>query len=90
MRHVAGAEVITPELSMADTMILGLRLIEGIDIAAFTERYGQDVTRAYGPIIDEFAGYGLLERTPTHLRLTPRGRLLSNELFQRLLPQPIA
>ena len=38
----------------------------------------------------EFTGYGLLERTPTHLRLTPRGRLLSNELFQRLLPEPVA
>ena len=40
-------------------------------------------------VIEEFAGHGLLERTATHLRLTPRGRLLSNELFQRLLPEPV-
>ena len=32
MRHVVGAETITPELSMADTLILGLRLIDGIDL----------------------------------------------------------
>jgi len=44
----------------------------------------------YGHVLAEFVGYGLLERTPTHLRLTPRGRLLSNELFQRLLPEPVA
>jgi len=41
-------------------------------------------------VIAEFTGYGMLERTATHLRLTARGRLLSNELFQRLLPQPVA
>ncbi len=48
------------------------------------------VDAVYGDVLTEFAGYGLLERTPTHLRLTPRGRLLSNELFQRLLPEPVA
>lgn len=89
MRHVAGAEQITPELSMADTLILGLRLIDGIDVREFGARYGRIVDDVYGPVLDEFAGYGLLERTETHLRLTPRGRLLSNELFQRLLPQPV-
>jgi coproporphyrinogen III oxidase-like Fe-S oxidoreductase len=43
----------------------------------------------YGAVLTEFVGYALLERTPTHLRLTRRGRLLSNELFQRLLPEPV-
>ncbi len=89
MRQVAGAETITRELSMADTMILGLRLVDGIDVRAFARRHGDDVDGVYGDVIAEFVGYGLLERTPTHLRLTPRGRLLSNELFQRLLPQPV-
>ncbi len=88
MQHVAAAETITPELSMADTLILGLRLIDGVSIEDFAARYGCDVAGVYGAAIDEFIGYGLLERTATHLRLTPRGRLLSNELFQRLLPQP--
>jgi len=90
MRHVAGAEQITPELSMADTLILGLRLVDGIDTCEFAARYGRTVDDVYGPVLDEFVGLGLLERPPERLRLTPRGRLLSNELFQRLLPQPIA
>lgn len=90
MRHIAGAEQITPELSMSDTLILGLRLIDGVDVRAFAGRYGRAVDDVYGAVLDEFAGYGLLERTPSHLRLTPRGRLLSNELFQRLLPEPVA
>ena len=86
MRHVAGAESITPELAMADTLILGLRLIEGVALAEFSRRHGLSVHDVYGEVIDEFVGYGLLEETATHLRLTRRGRLLSNELFQRLLP----
>jgi oxygen-independent coproporphyrinogen-3 oxidase len=90
MRHVAGAEQITEALSIADTLILGLRLAEGIDLDAFAARYGRSVDAVHGGVIDEFIGYGLLERTATHLRLTPRGRLLSNELFQRLLPAPVA
>jgi oxygen-independent coproporphyrinogen-3 oxidase len=90
MKQIAGAEQITPELAMSDTLILGLRLIEGIDLAAFRRRHGVDVEAVHGALIDEFAGYGIVERTPTHVRLTRRGRLLSNELFQRLLPEPVA
>ena len=90
MCHVAGTEQITEELSISDTLILGLRLTDGIDLDAFAARYGRGVDAVHGGVIDEFVGYGLLARTATHLRLTPRGRLLSNELFQRLLPEPVA
>ncbi|MEX2226097.1 MAG: radical SAM family heme chaperone HemW [Dehalococcoidia bacterium] len=86
MKHVIGAESITEELSIADTLILGLRLNDGVDMAAFCRRYGGTVDDVHGNLLVEFEGYGILERTTTHLRLTRRGRLLSNELFQRLLP----
>jgi oxygen-independent coproporphyrinogen-3 oxidase len=75
---------------MADTMILGLRLAVGIDAREFLRRHGRDLRAVYGSIVDEFVGYGLLEATDTRVRLTPRGRLLSNELFQRLLPEPVS
>jgi putative oxygen-independent coproporphyrinogen III oxidase len=84
--HLASSEFIDEALSIADTLILGLRLCDGVDLATFAARYGRSVTDVHGELIDEFAGYGLLELSETHLRLTPRGRLLSNELFVRLLP----
>jgi oxygen-independent coproporphyrinogen-3 oxidase len=90
MRHVAGAEQITRTLAISDELILGLRLIEGVSREAFAGRYGCDPRDVYADVIDEFVGYGLLAETSTHLRLTRRGRLLSNELFQRLLPAPEA
>ena len=73
---------------MADALILGLRLIDGVDVREFARRYGASPDDVYGDILREFEGYGILERTPTHLRLTKRGLLLSNELFERLLPEP--
>ncbi len=88
MRQVVAAEQITPALAIADALILGLRLVGGVALADFTARYGQSPRGVHGAVMDEFVGYGLLEETPSHLRLTRRGRLLSNELFKRLLPEP--
>ncbi len=90
MRQVVSAETITPKLSMSDTLILGLRLAEGVSLDAFRARHRRDIADEHSALIDEFIGYGILERTPTHLRLSARGRLLSNELFQRLLPAATA
>lgn len=90
MQHIIGAETITDDLSIADTLILGLRLNDGIDLDAFRARYGRTIDGVHGALIAEFESYGILERTATRLRLTRRGRLLSNELFQRLLPEASA
>ena len=39
----------------------------------------------YQPVIDELSPDGLLEIAGERLRLTARGRLLSNEVFARFL-----
>jgi oxygen-independent coproporphyrinogen-3 oxidase len=89
MRHIAMAESVTPTLAVADALILGLRLIDGVDTREFAHRYGVSLDDEYGAVLREFESYGILERDPTHLRLTKRGLLLSNELFQRLLPESV-
>lgn len=83
---VAGRERISRELEMAETMILGLRLNEGIVFAKFTERYGEDARTRYARPLSESRELGLIEWSDERVRLTPRGRLLSNEVFWRLLP----
>jgi oxygen-independent coproporphyrinogen-3 oxidase len=83
---VAGRECISRELEMAETMILGLRLNEGIVFAQFAGRYGEDARAKYARQLRESRELGLLELSDTRARLTPRGRLLSNEVFWRLLP----
>jgi oxygen-independent coproporphyrinogen-3 oxidase len=76
----------TPELQMADTAILALRLNDGLDVAAFEQRFATTIEAAYGPHLAELTSLGFLERANGRLRLTDHGRYLANEVFVRLLP----
>ena len=82
---VAESEELGPELQRAETMFLGLRLVDGIDNAAFARRFGGPPRSFFGPQIEELVGLGLLEERAGRLRLTPRGRLLANQVFCRFL-----
>jgi oxygen-independent coproporphyrinogen-3 oxidase len=86
MRQVTYVEEQTPELAMADTVILALRLNEGLSAVDFRARFGRDLEDVYGARLAELDSLGLIERGNGRLRLTPRGRLLANEVFVRLLP----
>jgi coproporphyrinogen III oxidase-like Fe-S oxidoreductase len=63
----------------AEGLILGLRLADGIEETTADEPRYADAW-AWG------LRTGLLASELGRLRLTARGRLLSNELFERLLP----
>jgi oxygen-independent coproporphyrinogen-3 oxidase len=67
---------------LTDTMFLGLRLSDGIDIAAVERRYGVDVWSRWGPELVPFIESGLLVREPGRLRLTQDGMLLASEVMQ--------
>lgn len=54
-----------------ERLFLGLRLQEGIDAD----------WSPFAPAVENFARQGLLEISGRHLRLTPKGVLLSNEVF---------
>ncbi len=86
MRQVTYVEEPSPELARADTLIMGLRLNEGVSLTEFGKRFGNGASEAYDSRIEELASLGLLERASGRVRLTPRGRLLANEVFTRLLP----
>jgi oxygen-independent coproporphyrinogen-3 oxidase len=86
MPQVTYVEEPSPELARADTMIMGLRLNEGVSPAEFQRRFGAGAADAYAPVFAELISLGLLERCDGRLRLTDRGRLLANEVFTRLLP----
>ena len=79
-------EKISPELQIAETVILGLRLDAGIGVDSLSNRCGADLRMRYHRPLSEMTELGLLEYTGGNLRLTRRGRLLSNEVFWRFLP----
>jgi oxygen-independent coproporphyrinogen-3 oxidase len=84
--HIAFAEQMTPVRAMAETVVLGLRLVEGLRLEEFRRRFGQDLLSVYGAQVEELEALGLLERSDGCLRLTANARLLGNEAFQRFLP----
>jgi oxygen-independent coproporphyrinogen-3 oxidase len=79
------AEIDT-SLEMSETMLMGLRLCEGVYFADFEERFHCSLVTVYGDQIRELIGQGLLDVNTRGVRLTARGRLLGNEVFERFLP----
>jgi oxygen-independent coproporphyrinogen-3 oxidase len=86
MRQVTFREEAGPSLELSDTLVLGLRLSEGVSLRELRRRFGQDALESHAAAFEEAISLGLLERADGRLRLTDRGRLLANEVFVRLLP----
>ncbi|MDD4635857.1 MAG: radical SAM family heme chaperone HemW, partial [Dehalococcoidales bacterium] len=82
-------EPINPELAAAEAAILSLRLDEGINIEKYNQDYNTNLISVYNKQIDELESYGLLENDGVNIKLTPKGRLLGNEVFWRFLPEAI-
>jgi oxygen-independent coproporphyrinogen-3 oxidase len=76
-----------PDLAMAraETMMMGLRLNEGLANAEFRERFGIDIAQAFPRAVADCVEDGLLEWSRDRLRLTPEGRPLGNEAFARFV-----
>src|SRR3954466_16022673 len=84
--YLAGRDVrITPvsgASALEESFFLGLRLNQGVDLVEIESQYGSDDVRRFSQVIAHFTHAGLLSRESNVLRLTRRGRLLSNEVFQ--------
>lgn len=72
-------------VEMGEFMMLGLRLNDGVSRAEFRRRFGVRVEAVYGEEIEKLCGFGLLEAVDGAVRLTARGRLLGNEVFERFI-----
>ena len=69
----------------ADTAMLALRLDSGLDLGRYTRRFGHEAgERAAGALRGVDAS--LVRWKERRVWLTPRGRLLANEVFAPLLP----
>jgi putative oxygen-independent coproporphyrinogen III oxidase len=66
---------------VGDALFTGLRLVEGVDLAAMRTRYGVDVWQRYGADLERFVDEGLLLHVEDRLRLTRRGMLLAHEVM---------
>ena len=82
---VAERETLSLRLQMAETMFMGLRLLAGINLATFLERFGTDARVIYAAELEWLFSQGLVEIKGGHLKLTERGLPLANEVFRQFV-----
>jgi putative oxygen-independent coproporphyrinogen III oxidase len=88
-KYVAGSPLQPTAVSRAaaleETFFLGLRLNRGVDLRDVAATFGpqalDDLQAAIAQLIDD----GLIQQEDRRIRLTSRGRLLSNEVFQAFI-----
>jgi oxygen-independent coproporphyrinogen-3 oxidase len=85
--NVAAAEVdiVGREEAFEESLFLGLRLNEGVDLNRLRGQFGDAMLRDAMPALLEVCDAGLAELNSDRLRLTAHGRVVSNEVFSRLL-----
>jgi oxygen-independent coproporphyrinogen-3 oxidase len=71
--------------ALEETLFLGLRLNRGVDWQGLRQNYDLRELEAYESSLREMSASGLLEWKDCVIRLTTRGMLLSNEVFQRFV-----
>jgi len=90
--YLAGTEPaetawLSPDRQHEEAWFLGLRLNAGVDLAAIEQEFGPErVARALATV-KKLSGTGLILHDGATVRLTPQGRLLSNDVFQEFLEQ---
>jgi oxygen-independent coproporphyrinogen-3 oxidase len=71
--------------ALEEAWFLGLRLTEGVSLAAIEREFGESALRAFQPILLEAQQQELIEYDQYRARLTQRGRLFANDVFERFL-----
>lgn len=82
---VLEGECLSPEDTFRESVVLGLRMVEGLDRMQFGSRFGVDVATYYGTVLQSLIDGALVELTDTHLRLTKLGRRFANLVMAELV-----
>lgn len=77
---------ITREDAISEWMFLGLRMSDGVNFADFEREFGATLPGIFGSKLESLIQQGLLSGDNRGVRLTRRGMLLSNQIFQLFIP----
>jgi len=88
-KYLAGAAKertrVWSEYALQEAFFLGLRLNHGVDLQGLVNEFGENAVSLYTESISELETAGLLKEDGSTIRLTSRGRMLSNEVFERFI-----
>ena len=81
----AEVTIISPEEARFESMMLGLRMTEGVSDAAFKEMHGTSINDVFGKQLKKPIRLGLVEWQNGFLRLTRKGMDVQNSVLVELL-----
>jgi oxygen-independent coproporphyrinogen III oxidase len=88
-KYIAGSPaqktVISRGSALEENFFLGLRLNRGVDLSEIATRFGTQAVENVLSAIAKCVESELIEQSCDFIRLTARGRLLSNEVFQAFI-----
>ncbi|MBC7331448.1 MAG: radical SAM family heme chaperone HemW [Synergistetes bacterium] len=76
---------IDKEEEIKETIFMNLRLLEGINKEEFFRRFGVRIEEKYKDVIEKLKKEGLIKETKDRIKLTERGLLLGNQVFESFL-----
>jgi oxygen-independent coproporphyrinogen-3 oxidase len=76
---------LTQQEELEEAWFLGLRLNSGVSLRKLEAEFGTAAIAAFRSVINELLEDGLLLESNGSIQLTPHGRLLSNNVFERFL-----
>ncbi len=82
----AGSErVDDPEKAIGESLMLGLRMKEGVSLKRIAQECGADPEEEYGELFEELENSGLVARKNGRLLLSEKGTLLANRVLANFL-----
>ncbi len=81
---------LSPARQFEEAWFLGLRMNEGVDLAALSQEFGSEMLEPAMQTVERLVDDGLLVADGARVHLTSRGRLLSNDVFQEFLEPAVA
>ncbi len=82
---VVESENLDLESSFRETVVMGLRMLEGVSMEDLYQRYGIDLQAYYGKTMEKLLQMSLLQVHDSFLRLTPQGRAVANQVLADLV-----
>jgi oxygen-independent coproporphyrinogen-3 oxidase len=82
---VVQREKLDKQSSFRESVVIGLRLLEGVSEHNLFERYGMSLAEVYGKDLQKLAENGFVEYAHGCLRLTTRGLQVANTVMAELV-----
>lgn len=70
---------------MAERVILGLRLTEGVNLKSFQDEFGKNIKDIYAQVLERYERQGILFEEKGFLRLNPKYAFVANLILQEFV-----